>query len=156
MGYFEIILVVAILFIVAIAWLVFDNFGSELNSFILEDDDFLTHNESRTVVEDMEERRSTTFDSMFIMFVLGMFLLGGISAWYAGSNPIFMVITILFMIMVLAIPVFLGEAWLDITVDFDSSNLSFMTWVLNNHLLFSTVFVFFTLGVMYFKSRVDV
>lgn len=155
MGYFEIILVVVILFIVGATWLVFDNIGSEINTFLLEDDDFLTHNESRTVIEDMEERRSATFDSMYILFVLGMFFLGGISAWYAGSNPIFMVITILFMIIVLIIPVFLGDAWIDLTEDLDTSNLKFLTWVMNNHLLFSTVFVFFTLGIMYFKSRLD-
>ena len=154
MGYFEIILVVAILFIVAVVWLVFDNFSSEINQYVLQED-FLTNEEAINVVEDIEERRSDTFDSMFILFVLGMFFLGGISAWYAGSNPIFMVITILFMIMVLVIPAFLGDAWFEVTEEFDSSNLSFMSWVMNNHLLFSTVFVFFTLGVMYFKSRLD-
>jgi F0F1-type ATP synthase assembly protein I len=155
LGYFEIIFVVVILFIVGAVWLVFDNFGSEINDFLLEDDDFLTHNDSRAVVEDMEERRSNTFDSMFILVVLGMFFLGGISAWYAGSNPIFMVITFLFIVMVLAVPIFLGDAWVDLTEDFDSSHMSFMTWVMNNYLLFSLVFVFVTLGIMYFKSRLD-
>jgi hypothetical protein len=155
LGYFEIIFVVVILFIIGAVWLIFNSFGSEINNFLLDDDTFLTHNESREILEDLEVRRSGTFDGMFILLVLGMFFLGGISAWYSGSNPIFMVITFLFIVMVLAIPIFLGDAWVDLTEDFDSSDMSFMTWVMNNYLLFSLVFVFVTLGIMYFKSRLD-
>lgn len=153
LGLFEIILVVAVLFIVGVAWVVTNNLGSEINNYLLDDEDFFTTPEAIAVMVDAEERRSGFFDGAFALFVLGMFFLGGISAWYSTSNPIFMVVVFLLIVIVLVIPVFLGDAWLEVSEDFGGANMSFMDWVLNNHLIFSIVFVFMVLGVMFFKGR---
>ena len=153
LGLFEIILVVALLFIVGVAWIVTNSIGSEINEFLLDDDDFFTTDESRAMMVDAEERRTGFFEGAFALFLLGMFFLGGISAWYSTSNPIFMVVVFLMIIMVLVIPVFLGDAWLDISDEFGGSDVGFMNWVLNNHLIFSIVFTFMVLGVMFFKGR---
>lgn len=153
MGFFEIILVVAVLFIVGVAWAVTNSIGTDVNEFLLEDEDFLTNNQSRAVLEDSENRRSGFFDGGFALFFFGMFMLGGISAWYSTSNPIFLTVTLLLIIIVLVIPYFLGDAWLEVSDDFGGDDMSFMNFILNNHLLVSVVFVFFVLGVMFFKGR---
>ena len=153
MGFFEIILVVAVLFIVGVAWVVTNSIGGEINEFLLEDSDFLTTNESRAVIVDADARRSSFFNNAFAVFFLGMFLLGGVSAWYSTNNPVFLVVTLILILMVLVIPYFLGDAWLEVSEDFDGDAMPFMDFVLNNHLLFSVVFTFFVLGVMFFKGR---
>jgi Na+/melibiose symporter-like transporter len=154
-GYFEIVLVVAIMFIIAVAWLVTNSIGTDINQYLLDDGDFLTDNASRTVLENVESSKTNFLDGAFVLFFLGMFFLGGISAWFSGSNPIFFVVTFLFIIMVLVVPVLLSGTWEQLTDEFSSTNLTFMNWIMNNHLLFSVVFVFFVLGVMYFRTRVD-
>lgn len=153
MGFFEIILVVAILFIVGVAWVVTNSIGGEVNEFLLEDEDFLTNNQSRAVLVDADTRRSGFFDGGFALFFFGMFVLGGISAWYSTNNPIFLVVTLLLIIMILVIPYFLGDAWLEVSEDFGGDEMSFMNYVLNNHLIVSVIFTFFVLGVMFFKGR---
>ena len=153
MGFFEIILVVVVLFMVGVAWVVTNHIGSNVNTLILEDEGFLTTTESRHVLEDAEERRSGFFDGAFALFLFGMFILGGISAWYSTSNPMFLVVTLLLIVMVLVIPYFLGDAWLEISEDFGGGDMGFMDFILNNHMLVSVVFVFFVLGVMFFKGR---
>lgn len=153
LGFFEIILVVVVLFIVGVAWLVTNNVGSEINQYLLDDPDFLQTNESREVLTDAEDRKQDFFNGAFMLFFAGMFFLGGISAWYSTNNPIFLVVTLLLIIMILVIPVFLGDAWIDISEEFDGTDLRFVDWVLNNHLLVSVVFVFTVLGVMFFKGR---
>lgn len=153
LGFFEIILVVAVLFIVGVAWLVTNSIGSDINEFLLDDEDFFTTNESRTVLINAEANRSSFFEGGFALFFIGMFFLGGISAWYSTNNPVFMVVTFLLIIMVLIIPVFLGDAWLDISDEFNGDEIKFMDFVLKNHLLFSVVFVFVILGIMFFKGR---
>jgi hypothetical protein len=155
-GFFEIILVVAVIFIVGVAWLVTNSVGFEVNSLLLDDSDFLTTNESRAVLEDTNTRLSTFLDSGFILLVFGLFLIGGVSAWFSGSSPVFFVVTVLFMVMVLVFPVLLGDTWGEIGDEFvEGEGLPFMDWVLNNHLLFSIVFVFFCLGVMFSRARWD-
>lgn len=153
MGFFEIILVVAVLFIVGVAWVVTNSIGTDVNEFLLEDEDFLTSNHSRAVLNDSEDRRSGFFDGGFALFFFGMFMLGGISAWYSTNNPIFLAVTLLLIIIVLVIPYFLGDAWLEVSDDFGGDNMRFMDFILKNHLLVSVVFVFFVLGVMFFKGR---
>lgn len=153
-GLFELILVVAVLFIVGVVWLVTSSFSTEINNFLLDDPDFFTHNESRAVVEDLEERKTGFFDGGFGFFLLGMFLLGGISSWYAAKNPVFMIVVLLMLVLVLVIPYFLGDAWLDIVDEFGSEGLTFTNFVLKNHLLVSIVFGFVCLGIMFFRGFV--
>lgn len=153
MGLFEIILVVSVLFIVGVVWLVTNNIGDDVSEFLLDDDDFFTNNESRSTMNDLQERQSSFFNGGFALFFIGIFLVGVISAWYSTNNPIFMVVVFLMIIMVLIIPVFLGDAWDDISEEFGGNNISFMNWVLDNYLIFSVVFVFVILGVMFFKGR---
>lgn len=155
-GYFEIVLVVAVLFIVAAAWLATNYIGGEINQYLLDDPDFLTHNESQAVLQDLDTRSTSFFDYAFVLMFLGLFFLGGVSAWYSGSSPVFFVVTFLFVLMVLVVPFLLGDVWSELADEFDENlELRYMGWFMGNHLLFSLVFVFFVLGVMYFRSRLD-
>lgn len=157
LGYFELILIVVVLFLVGAAWVVTNNLGSNINSAFLDQPEILKENSTaRETLEGLEARKSGFFDGAFGLVLLAMFLLGGISAWYSGSNPVFFIVTILLIIVVLVVPLFLGEAWHDLASSFeDSSQMPLMSRVMDNYLLVSVVFVLFILGVMYYKSRVD-
>jgi hypothetical protein len=155
-GFFEILLVVVVFFAVGVAWMVTNSVGSEINSLLLDDPDFLSSNESRGVLEDSNSRLGSFLNGGFALLVFGLFLVGGVSAWFSGSSPVFFVVTVLFMIMVLVFPVLLGDSWGEISDEFvEGESLPFMNWVLDNHLLFSIVFVFFVLGVMFTRARWD-
>ena len=151
LGIFEIIMVIVLLFIVGVVWMVTSNMSGDINSFLLDDPDFLTTNESRAVLTDVNSNKTSFFNGAFAFFVLGMFLVGGIASWYAPGNPIFFVVMILLIVMILVIPVFLQDASEELSNDFSGANLGFIEWVLSNHLLFSVVFAFFCLATMFFK-----
>lgn len=154
LGLFEIILVVAVLFIVGVVWLVTSSFSTEINNFLLDDPDFFTTNESRAVVEDLETRKTSFFDGGFGFFVLGMFLLGGVSSWFASKNPVMLVVVLLMLVMVLVIPYFLGDAWLELVDEFGTEGMTFTNFVLSNHLLVSVVFGFMCLLIMFYRGFV--
>lgn len=158
LGYFEIILVVVILFVIAFAWVVTNNVGSTLNNAFLDEPGFLEENSTaRNTLQSLEDRQSGFFDSAFALFFIGMFFLGGISAWFSGSNPVFFVVTLLLVVVALLIPFMLGDAWEEISDSFvESGNMRFMSWIMSNYLLFMVVFVLFVLSVMFYKSRVDI
>lgn len=158
LGYFEIILVVVILFVIGVAWVVTNSVGSQINNAFLDEPGMLKENTTaREVLVGLEDRKSGFFDSAFALFFIGMFFLGGISAWFSGSNPVFFVVTLLLVVVALLIPFMLGDAWDDVADNFvDSANMRFMSWIMNNYLLFMVVFVFFVLSVMFYKSRVDI
>ena len=157
LGYFELIIGVVLLFLVAVAWVVTNNVGGSINNAFLGEDDLLKENTtSRDTLTSLDARKSTFFDGGFAILFISIIMLGGISAWYSGNNPIFFVITLILIITVLVIPYFLGEAWVQLSDNFDdSSEISFMSFIMNNYMIFAVVFVFFMLGVMFFKARSD-
>lgn len=153
LGFFEIILVVVILFVVGVAWVVTNSFGGEIMQELLDDPNFLTTNESRDSVETIESRAPSFFSGAFALLFVGFLFVGFISAWYAPSNPIFLVVVFLLIIMVLIIPLFLGDAWTEISDEFDGSETGFLDWVLSNYLLVSVVFTMSVLGVMFARYK---
>lgn len=158
LGYFEIIFVVVILFVIGVAWVVTSSAGSQINNAFLDEPGMLKENTTaRSTLESLESRKDGFFDSAFALFFIGMFFLGGISAWFSGSNPVFFVVTLLLIVVALLIPAMLGDAWTDIAENFiESSNMRFISWIMSNYLLFMVVFVLFVLSVMFYKSRVDI
>ena len=155
LGFFEIILVVALFFIVAVAWLVTSSIGSEINNYLLDDPDFLTDNTSNAVLTDLEDRQKGMFNGLFGLFVFGLFMIGGVSAWFGANNPVFFVVALLLVVIVLVVPAVLGDSWSELSTDFDGDSIAFMDFVMRNHLLFGVVFMFFVLGVMFARSRLD-
>ena len=156
LGLFEILLVVAVLFIIAFAWLVSNNVGGLITDSILEGDFFQEGDRGKEVLESNRERSVDFYNNAFILFVMGMFFLGGVSAWYGVSNPIFLVITFLLIVMVLIIPVLLGSTWDGLQEQFDETDeLGLLNFIMSNYLGYSVVFVFFVLAVMFFRVRLD-
>lgn len=152
-GLFEIILVVAVLFMVGVAWVVTNNIGGELMDNLLDDPDFLTTNESRAGVESINDRSPKFFNGAFGLLFLGFFLLGIISAWNAPTSPIFLIVVFLMIIIVLILPVFLGDAWVEINDDFSGDEITFMNFVLSNYVLVSVVFTMLVLLVMFSRYK---
>jgi hypothetical protein len=152
-GLFEIILVVAVLFIIGVAWVVSNNIGGEIMGDILDSSDFLTTNESRTAVQDLETRTPSFFNGAFALFFIGFFFLGAVSSWYAPTNPVFFVVVFLMIIIVLVVPVLLADSWDEISDDFGGSDIGFMDFVLSNYVLVGVVFTLFTLIIMFVRYK---
>lgn len=154
-GYFELILVVALIFIVAVFWLVSNKVGSDINNYLLEDNVFANDTVAHSALVDLDERRTSFFNGAFAFLVFGLFLLGGISAWFSFNNPIFFVVTFILLALVFMIPILLGDSWEMLSEDFDGAELTFIDFILKNHLTFSIVFGFFVLTIMFVKARLD-
>jgi len=151
---FSVILIV-FFFIIAISAVVSSLFFNSINDMIQLDDDF--NNETKTTMQEYSVSMPLWIDNAFLLAVGLFFILGIVSAYFADSNPVFLIVDLLLLGVVLFLGMVFSNAYDDtITTD---DYVSFANdypkahFILDNLLLVATIIIGSVFTTIYFKNR---
>lgn len=151
---FSVVLIV-FFFILALSAVVSSLFFNSINDMMQLDQDF--NNETKTAMQDYSVTMPLWIDNAFLLAVGLFFILGLVSAYYADSNPVFLIIDLLLLGVVLFLGMVFSNAY-DDTINTDdyvsfSSDYPKAHFILDNLLLVAIIIVGGVFTVIYFKNR---
>lgn len=148
-------IILVILFVTAIA-LPFIYFAlSSVNDDIQADVGFT--NESKTSLQETTDAFASTFDGIFLLFLIGGWIFLLISTFFVDTHPIFFVLSIIIMIFIVVVTVILSNAYTDTMNDADiaayEAEFPIMSWCMNNLVLIILAIGFTTIIALYSKNQ---
>jgi len=149
------IIIVIVLIIFALINLVVFKAFNEVNDFVQTDDDMT--NSSKAVVQDLNDRYTSTFDGAFITVFVLLFIVGMAVSWMSFEHPFFLVGSIVIMIFILLAGGILSNVWGDFTNEDDYSDLApqftVTDWILDHYLMVSLGMVLSMITVIFMRNR---
>lgn len=139
-------LIVAVLFILAVTWLIGSYIQQELNTELQASDDL--NADGKAVMAQTTETAYKVLDGG-IMFLLVMFwILALVSSFMIDSHPIFFILSVVLLIVVFGAVIALGNAFHDIfTESFTGLETQFpLTFFIFNHIL--PIFIVIGLSIL--------
>ena len=151
---FDLTLLVIVVFVIAIA-AVFGGFlYSELNDEIQNDNDFSATAKSTSA--SINTSYSSWFDNVIFMAIILLWIALLITSFMIDTNPVFFIITIIFMVVVFVIGMGMSNAYDEITSDSDLNNyvnnFSKTNFIFDNFLIVLIVIGFTTALALYAKG----
>jgi len=132
------------------------------NTFTEVNDDIQAsemRNQSKASINDLHNRYPSTLDGAFLTIFILLWILAMVAGWMADSNPLFIIVVGIGMILLLVGAGFMSNVWDDFSNDSEfitfSSSFPIMNFVLENFLLNAVVVAMSVMGLMFMKSRVN-
>ena len=114
---FDMILVVIVLFVLAIAAVIGSYVYKELDDEIQADDDF--SDVSKGVSADVQANYSTWFDNILLTVLIFLWILLIVTSFLVDAHPIFFIITVLMLIVVFIAGMAMANSYEELMLDED-------------------------------------
>lgn len=154
-GIIEIVVAIVIIFI----FIVITVFGNRiLNDFNTDfQADSTIHNESKAVVNDLNTRYSTTFDSLVPFIYVIMLLVCVVAGWFSNTNPVLFIILIIIIIFLMIVGGILSNTWEDLKADdsisTQAASYPMTDYIMTHYMLFVGIMGFCLLLSILIKNR---
>lgn len=152
----DIVIIIIILFLFAAVAVIYSMVQSELNDSIQADDDMSS--DAKQISQDATDTYPSSFDYMFMILLIGLWVVALITSFFIDTHPIFFGITVFLLGIILAMPVYLSNIYSDIIItDSDLSvyaaNFPKINFVMDNYLQVIIVVAVTVLIALYAKMR---
>lgn len=149
------ILIIVILFVFAIIAVLSSLTLGEINADVQNDSDL--NNLTRTELNDYSDRMPTTFDALFILLFVLLWIFLLVSSYYIDTNPLFFIITFLIMAFVILTAAILSNSYEELREEGDIEPTA-INFPMTNFILDKLPFVVIGLGasillVLYAKFK---
>lgn len=150
---FEFIFVIVILIIFAIVGVIAYQAFTDLNTDIQADSSVNT--QAKQTLNEVHQKFPSTIDNGFITILILFTIVGMVAAYFADSNPIWLIVVIFLMICVFILAGIFSNTWEEVTNDatitFESS-FPITNWVLDNLVIVAIVITSLIGGSMFIKG----
>lgn len=128
---------------------------SEVNDSIQADSSFSA--DAKVSIDNTTDNFSSTFDAIFVFFLVGAWIFLLVSTFFIDSHPIFFAISIIIVIAVLIVSISLVNSYVDIMNDSSvaayEAAFPIMSWCMNHLLIIILAISFTTLISLYAKNQ---
>lgn len=151
----EILLVIILLFGLGIVAVIGNKMFSDLNTELQADDSL--SNESKAFVATVEANYPSTFDTVFLLALIFLWVLLIVSSFLIDTHPVFFVVTLVILVMCFVISMLIANTYEEFSDDTSFSTYAaefpITSWVMS-HLLIVIIVMGFTVGVtLYAKNQ---
>lgn len=117
----------------------------------------ITLNESKTIISDTEERYPLVIDGIILFILLGVWLMGIVSAYVSESHPLLFGIMMIALVFVIIAGMLLGNFYEELFQDQELSSISAdfpkVHFILTNMLIITLVISFSVALVFFAKNK---
>lgn len=128
---------------------------NEINTDFQADTTF--NNESKVVMQDMNDRFPLTFDALTLVIIVGFFLFSLVAGYFSDSHPALIPVFFIIAIVLCIVAMILSNTWNEIVMEDDLAttitSFPITNWILNNYLLVIGAGMFTALITMFMRQR---
>ena len=128
---------------------------NEINTDFQADATF--NNESKAVMQDMNDRYPATFDALTLVIVVGFFLFSLVAGYFSNSHPALIPVFFIIAVVLGLVSMILSNTWSEVVSDPELAvtltSFPITNWVLSNYLLVIGAGMFSALIVMFMRQR---
>lgn len=152
---FDVILVVIVLFVIAVAAVLGGFLFSELNDEIQADDDFSAT--AKSVTNTANTAYPVWFDNAILTILIFLWLMLIVTSFFIDAHPIFFIITVLLLIVVFIVGMAMANAYEELVSDSDlgsfADNMPKAAFIFNNFLVVLIIIGLTTALALYAKGN---
>lgn len=150
---YELIFVIVILLVFALMGVIAYQVFTDINTDVQADDS--VNAEAKQTLSEVHQKFPSTIDNAFITVLALFTIVGMVAAYFADSNPIWLIVIIFLMICIFILAGIFSNTWEEVTGD---STITFETsfpitnWILDNLVIVAIVITTLIGGSMFIKG----